>query len=84
VSRRGFLPFSEGSRNCVGQALALVELKAVLALLLGNFAFRCGKVLAAECRIKLPQGWLWHNGLQQYVAWEAKRLVGTLCSWCQF
>jgi cytochrome P450 len=41
VSRRGFLPFSEGSRNCVGQALALVELKAVLALLLGNFAFRC-------------------------------------------
>ncbi|WIA28825.1 hypothetical protein OEZ86_011354 [Tetradesmus obliquus] len=40
VSRRGFLPFSEGSRNCVGQALALVELKAVLALLLGNFAFR--------------------------------------------
>jgi hypothetical protein len=40
VSRRGFLPFSEGSRNCVGQALALVELKAVLAMLLGHFALR--------------------------------------------
>ncbi|KAF6260940.1 cytochrome P450 [Scenedesmus sp. NREL 46B-D3] len=40
VSRRGFLPFSEGSRSCVGQALALVELKAVLAMLLGNFTFR--------------------------------------------
>jgi cytochrome P450 len=48
VSRRGFLPFSEGSRNCVGQALALVELKAVLALLLGNFSFRCGKAPARE------------------------------------
>lgn len=39
VDSRGFLPFSIGSRNCVGQALALVELKAVLALLLGSFAF---------------------------------------------
>lgn len=39
VDSRGFLPFSIGSRNCVGQALALVELKAVLALLLGSFTF---------------------------------------------
>jgi cytochrome P450 len=39
VDSRGFLPFSIGSRNCVGQALALVELKAVLALLLGTFRF---------------------------------------------
>lgn len=37
--RRGFLPFSMGSRSCVGQSLALVELKAVLAMLLGNFSF---------------------------------------------
>jgi cytochrome P450 len=40
VDRRGFLPFSLGSRNCVGQSLALVELKAVLAMLLGNFEFQ--------------------------------------------
>lgn len=39
MDRRGFLPFSIGSRNCVGQALALVELKAVLALLMGTFSF---------------------------------------------
>lgn len=34
-----FLPFSEGPRNCVGQSLALVEIRAALALLLGHFAF---------------------------------------------
>eukprot|EP00877_Chromochloris_zofingiensis_P015021 jgi/Chrzof1/9773/Cz04g15080.t1 len=34
-----FLPFSEGARNCVGQALAMVELRAVIALLLGQFHF---------------------------------------------
>lgn len=39
MDRRGFLPFSIGSRNCVGQALALVELKAVLALLVSSFSF---------------------------------------------
>eukprot|EP00878_Enallax_costatus_P016963 GHUV01017806.1.p1 GENE.GHUV01017806.1~~GHUV01017806.1.p1 ORF type:complete len:261 (+),score=74.21 GHUV01017806.1:714-1496(+) len=39
INWKGFLPFSEGSRNCVGQALALVELKAVLAMLLGHFHF---------------------------------------------
>lgn len=49
VMRRGFLPFSEGSRNCVGQALALVELKAVLAMLLGNFSFRWGRTAPSNC-----------------------------------
>jgi cytochrome P450 len=36
---RAFLPFSDGPRNCIGQSLALVELKAVLAMLMGNFSF---------------------------------------------
>lgn len=40
MDRCGFLPFSLGNRNCVGQALALVELKAVLALLMGTFSFQ--------------------------------------------
>lgn len=39
TSRRGFLPFSEGARNCVGQVLALLEVKAVLAVLLGSYSF---------------------------------------------
>ncbi|PNW81441.1 hypothetical protein CHLRE_07g356250v5 [Chlamydomonas reinhardtii] len=39
-SARGFLPFSEGPRNCVGQSLALLELRTALALLCGSFRFR--------------------------------------------
>ncbi|KIY99832.1 cytochrome P450 [Monoraphidium neglectum] len=34
-----FLAFSQGTRSCVGQGLAVVELKAALALLLGHFSF---------------------------------------------
>ncbi|KAH9309144.1 hypothetical protein KI387_037055, partial [Taxus chinensis] len=36
----GFLPFSYGGRSCVGQTLAIVETKLVLALILTRFAFR--------------------------------------------
>jgi len=37
---RPFLPFSEGPRACVGQSLALVEIRAALVLLLGHFSFQ--------------------------------------------
>ncbi|KAF8072732.1 Cyp3a9 [Scenedesmus sp. PABB004] len=39
AARRGFLPFSAGTRSCAGSTLAVVELKTVLAQLLGNFVF---------------------------------------------
>ena len=32
-------PFSNGPRNCIGQSLAIAELRAVLAVLLSRF--RC-------------------------------------------
>jgi cytochrome P450 len=44
---RPFLPFSAGLRSCVGQSLALVELKAFLALAVGRLTFRWPRVLDA-------------------------------------
>ena len=35
-----FIPFSTGRRACVGQSLALLELKLVLATLLHNYDFQ--------------------------------------------
>jgi cytochrome P450 family 4 len=32
-----YLPFSAGSRNCIGQRFAMLELKAALCAILGNF-----------------------------------------------
>lgn len=46
-ARPGFAPFSEGPRNCVGQALALLELKAFLATAYGRLDFRWGLLLLA-------------------------------------
>ena len=39
-----FIPFSQGSRDCVGQTLARLNLATTLAQLFGNFSFK----LAAE------------------------------------
>ena len=32
-----FVPFSAGSRNCVGQKFAMLEMKAIVSKILGNF-----------------------------------------------
>lgn len=34
-----FIPFSAGPRNCVGQTLAMLELRVAIATLVGHFAF---------------------------------------------
>ena len=41
-----FVPFSQGSRDCVGQTLARLNLSTTLAQLYGNFSFQ----LAPEVR----------------------------------
>ena len=46
IKARRFLAFSEGPRSCAGQALAVMNLTAMLAMLYGNFTFR----LADEVR----------------------------------
>lgn len=36
-----FVPFSQAGRDCVGQALARLNLATTLAQLWGNFTFKC-------------------------------------------
>lgn len=36
-----FVPFSQAGRDCVGQALARLNMATTLAQLWGNFTFRC-------------------------------------------
>ncbi|KAF5827172.1 cytochrome P450 [Dunaliella salina] len=44
VGRRpGYQPFSLGPRDCAGQNLAMLELRVVLATLIGRFRFRLAK-----------------------------------------
>lgn len=35
-----YVPFSAGSRNCIGQRFAVLEMKAIISKLLRNFEFR--------------------------------------------
>ena len=49
---RRFLPFMEGPRSCAGQALAVMNLTATLAMLYGSFTFR----LADEVRSTYARG----------------------------
>ncbi|KAJ8604487.1 hypothetical protein CTAYLR_000981 [Chrysophaeum taylorii] len=39
ASKQGFLPFSYGSRTCIGYSFALVETRAILAQLLDRYVF---------------------------------------------
>ena len=48
-------PFSNGPRNCIGQALAMAELRTVLAVLLGNFFFKLPEGVVREKFIEEEQ-----------------------------
>jgi cytochrome P450 len=44
-----FYPFSEGRRDCIGQALAKTNYTAVLASLLGRFHFEMAPEVRPSC-----------------------------------
>ncbi|KAL3146212.1 hypothetical protein ABBQ32_002914 [Trebouxia sp. C0010 RCD-2024] len=50
-------PFSTGPRNCIGQALALAELRTVLAVLLANFFFELPDGVQREKFIEEEEVW---------------------------
>jgi len=45
---RRFLAFMEGPRSCAGQALAVMNLTATLAMLYGSFTFRLADEVTAH------------------------------------
>lgn len=46
-SYKRFIPFGEGLRSCLGQNLALIAMRTILAHLLGRYSFKlAGKVTA--------------------------------------
>lgn len=50
-------PFSTGPRNCIGQALALAELRTVLAVLLANFFFQLPEGVQRERFVEEEEVW---------------------------
>ncbi len=50
-------PFSTGPRNCIGQTLALAELRTVLAVMIGNFFFELPEGVQREAFIKEEEVW---------------------------
>ena len=49
-----FIPFSEGSRDCVGQSLARLNLTTTLAQLFGSFSFRLDELVRARLNAPCP------------------------------
>ncbi|KAL0038458.1 hypothetical protein WJX77_007162 [Trebouxia sp. C0004] len=50
-------PFSTGPRNCIGQSLALAELRTVLAVMIGHFLFKLPEGVQREAFIKEEEVW---------------------------
>ena len=50
-------PFSTGPRNCIGQTLALAELRTVLAVMIGNFSFELPEGVQREKFIDEEEVW---------------------------
>ena len=51
-----FLPFGGGSRRCAGQPLAVVEMKAVIALILRNFSLKLDESKPISTKVEIAFG----------------------------
>lgn len=51
-----FLPFGGGSRRCAGQPFAVVQMKAVTALILRNFSLKLDKSKPISTKVELAFG----------------------------
>ena len=63
-------PFSSGPRNCIGQTLAMAELRTILAVLIGNFCFELPDGVQRESFIQANE--VWRVTLQAQNALELK------------
>ena len=67
-----FIPFSEGSRDCVGQSLARLNLTTTLAQLFGCFSFRLDESVRARSGAAYPSNSLLrHKSCHTMFAWLA-------------
>ncbi|KIY70092.1 cytochrome P450 [Cylindrobasidium torrendii FP15055 ss-10] len=68
VNEAAFIPFAAGPANCVGKAMAMMELRCVVAMLVQEFdmefATGCGKD--------------WSDGLKDYLVWSKEKLLVNL------
>ncbi|KAK9827287.1 hypothetical protein WJX81_000437 [Elliptochloris bilobata] len=55
VEAKLYLPFSEGSRSCVAQNLALMELRVALAVLCANFTFTLATAMGGSEGVKAAE-----------------------------
>ena len=63
--KNGWRPFERGPRNCIGQELALTEIKVVLALTIREFEFK-NDYGSLDAKKQRPQNW--HvNGQRAYM-----------------
>ena len=53
VTHLNYLPFSTGTRSCIGNKLALIEFKILLSMLIRNFVFNQLKDFILEKNIPL-------------------------------
>lgn len=64
-----FIPFSFGPQNCVGKNVAILELRAVLALVVQHFNFNIKRANALEG---------WQDGIQDWFATACPALFAHL------